>query len=45
MYDPTLAGETERRLSLEWIARTLPMIRAVLVKADATLEPQLAKLL
>jgi hypothetical protein len=24
MYDPTLAGETERRLSLEWIARTLP---------------------
>lgn len=44
MYDPTLAAEAERKQSLEWIARTLPRVRAALVKADSTLEPRLAKL-
>jgi len=45
MYDPTLAGEAERKLSLEWIARTLPLMRAALIRADSTLEPRLAALL
>lgn len=44
MYDPTLAGEAERTLSLTWIARTLPLIRAALVSADSTLEPRLVRL-
>jgi uncharacterized protein (UPF0332 family) len=37
MYDPTIAGEAERKLTLVWIAKTLPRIRAALVKRDAAL--------
>jgi hypothetical protein len=38
MYDPTIAGESERKLALEWIERTLPLIRTALVKADSALD-------
>lgn len=37
MYDPTIAGEAERKLALAWIANTLPKIRAALVKTDSAL--------
>lgn len=43
MYDPAIAGEAERTLALKWIARTLPLIRAALVSADATLDALLTK--
>jgi hypothetical protein len=41
MYDPTIAGEAERKLALAWIDRTLPVIRTALLQADATLEQRL----
>lgn len=44
MYDPAIAGESERKLALEWIGRTLPRIRTALVKADLALETLLIKL-
>lgn len=44
MYDPTVAGEEERKLTLAWIARTLPKIRAALVKVDPNLEQHLVSL-
>lgn len=37
MYDPVIAGATERRLALDWMRRTLPAIRAALLTADPTL--------
>jgi hypothetical protein len=43
MYDPAIAGEGERKLALDWIARTLPPIRAALVRADSGLDPLLSK--
>jgi hypothetical protein len=42
MYDPALAGEAERKLSVAWVNRTLPSIRAALVNADQTLDQRLA---
>jgi hypothetical protein len=44
MYDPAIAGESERKLALEWIERTLPLIRTALVKADSALDHLLNKL-
>jgi len=43
MYDPAIAGEADRKLALEWIARTLPPILTALVKADRALDPLLIK--
>jgi hypothetical protein len=43
MYDPTLAGEEERKLALSWIVRTLPLIRIALVQADPALDQHLVK--
>lgn len=43
MYDPTIAGEDERKLALAWVARTLPLIRAVLIQVDAKLERRLIR--
>ncbi|HEX5436639.1 MAG TPA: hypothetical protein VFW98_05750 [Gemmatimonadaceae bacterium] len=43
MYDPTIAGENERKLALSWIVRTIPLIRAALVAADPALEQHLIK--
>ena len=43
MYDPTIAGETERKHALDWISRTLPLIRSAVVAADPALDVYLAK--
>lgn len=40
-YDPTIAGEDERERALAWIANTLPLMRAAMVKTDPTLETRL----
>jgi hypothetical protein len=44
MYDPTIARESERKLALEWIERTLPLIRTALVKVDSALDQMSNKL-
>lgn len=41
MYDPTIAGAEERELALAWTRRTLPAIRAALLKADPRLNVML----
>ena len=43
MYDPTIAGESERKLALEWMGRTLPIMRTALVKADSALDAIVSK--
>jgi hypothetical protein len=43
MYDPAIAGERERHLALEWVRRTLPLIRTALVNADSALDVLVTK--
>lgn len=41
LYDPTIAGSTERAAALAWMRRTLPVIGAAISRVD----PELAALL
>jgi hypothetical protein len=44
VYDPGLAGETDRERALDWIERTLPAIRTSLVEAAPELATDLDSL-
>lgn len=41
VYDPALADEDDRALAVQWMKKTLPLIREALVEADQALAPRL----
>ena len=41
VYDPVLADEEDRALAIEWMRKTLPLIREALAEADQALAPRL----
>ena len=41
MYDPSIAGIEDRDLAIAWMRRTLPAIRAAIVRADRTFASRL----
>lgn len=41
LYDPLIAGIEDRDLAIDWMRRTLPAIRAVIVREDRTLASRL----
>ena len=44
MYDPTIATELERRAAIEWMSKTIPLIRNAVLAVDPSLSPKLAKI-
>ncbi len=41
VYDPVLADEEDRTSAIQWMRRTLPLIRQALLEADEELAPRL----